>query len=309
MTQQTSTRDKMGRAVGACTACGHGIASDGVTGGTVATCPNCHRRVTLHYVYGEHSETPCDGSCMAAIGRICSCACGGVNHGRWNLPIELVPVWERDNARKAQAKRVTDHTKRADTKRAKQETAADAGRAALLAEHPALASILDEAWFEANAWGRFMDDMRDALRAGWMSPRQARAASDAVVRADRKRELTAKREAEKAALVAAGVAVVPGRRVITGEIIGVKEVDDNFSRFGATIVKITVREESGAKVWGTLPKSVWDDDAPQERGQGAYTAWFNALRGRTISMTATVEQGDRDPAFGFYKRPAKITLG
>jgi hypothetical protein len=303
-----STRDKIGRAVGSCLSCGAGIATDDQTAGTRASCPRCGTMATLAYVFGEHSETPCDGSCMAAIGKICSCSCGGVNHGRWNVAIELVPVWEQDQARAAQAKRVRDFRERAERKATVAQDKADAGRAALLAEYPDLAFLADEAWSRDNVWSTFMIDMKRYFLAGDMTPRQASAAASAVKRTNDKIARTAKIDAERAAVVASGATVAAGRREIAGEIVSAKETDDLYSRYGGTIVKITVKLADGTAVWGTLPKSAYDAEAPVMRSQDSYVAWFRGLTGRTITFTGTVEPSDKDQTFGFFKRPAKITL-
>lgn len=301
-----STHDKLGRAIGACTRCGAGIGEAG-TADSVATCPNCGARVRLVFVLGEHSATPCDGACMSAIGPICSCACGGANHGRMFLPIELIPVWEQEAARKAQAKRIADFAARQARKVAKVADREREGRERILAGHPTLAALLDREWFTANSDNGFIDDMRTALTRGDMSDRQITAAVNAVERVAQRAARAAEYAAADAALRAAGVSVQTGRRVITGEMVGVKEVEDNYSFTGRTLIKVTVKEESGARVYGTLPKSTFapaDGITSQER----YAAWFNGLRGRTVTMTATVEQSDRDPAFGFFKRPVKVTV-
>ena len=77
--------------------------------------------------------------------------------------------------------------------------------------------------------------------------------------------------------------VVCGRVVITGSVVSVKSQE---GRYGTT-TKVTVQDERGFRVWGTLPSAVWDADP-----------------GDVISFTATVSISDRDPSFGFFKRPA-----
>jgi hypothetical protein len=100
------------------------------------------------------------------------------------------------------------------------------------------------------------------------------------------------RQAEAAAKAAAGIKVVPGRQVLTGEITKIAWKSNDFG--GAW--KITVALENGTKVWGSLPSALEPEGDVQD------------LVGKTITMTATVEAGDDDPTFGFFKRPVKGSI-
>lgn len=82
--------------------------------------------------------------------------------------------------------------------------------------------------------------------------------------------------------------VVEGRVVITGKVLSVKE---RFSAYGS-VLKITVKDDRGFRVWGTLPRSIG--------GQGC--------TGRRVTFHAIVEASDDDPAFGFFKRPTKAEI-
>lgn len=77
--------------------------------------------------------------------------------------------------------------------------------------------------------------------------------------------------------------VVCGRVRITGKVVSTKQ---QHTRYG-TVTKVTVHDDRGFRVWGTLPSAVWDADP-----------------GDVIAFTATVSISDRDPEFGFFKRPA-----
>ena len=56
-----------------------------------------------------------------------------------------------------------------------------------------------------------------------------------------------------------------------------------------------VRDESGFKVWCSLPSSI---------GAGA----DGAQKGSRVSFTVTIEPSRDDPKFGFGKRPAKFEI-
>jgi hypothetical protein len=45
-------------------------------------CANCNRRVKLVGVKGTYNpDHPCDARCTSAKGHVCTCSCGGANHG------------------------------------------------------------------------------------------------------------------------------------------------------------------------------------------------------------------------------------
>lgn len=293
-------RTSTGRAVGSCGQCGSGIATDGVTAETVGACPACGARVRLALVYGEHSEQPCNGACMGAVGPNCSCGCDGANHGRWFLRVELVPVFEREQARAAQTKRRAAHTARreAAAERARAERAADDVRfAAMLAEHPELSAIMGDGYADGSG---FVIDMRAALaERRELTPGQITACVN-MVRRDRERAARrTERDRADADAVARGVRVPAGRVTFTGEIVLADLRDANAPTYhGRTAYKILVASPDGWRVWGTAPASIV---AAVRHAPGPTTA---ALRGRTVTLTATVKPSDRDPLFGYFNRPA-----
>ena len=59
-----------------------------------------------------------------------------------------------------------------------------------------------------------------------------------------------------------------------------------------------VRDDRGFKLWGTVPASL----GYSELGEHSLT------KGDRISFTATLEQSNDDPKFGFFKRPTKAEL-
>lgn len=291
-----------GRAIGSCGACGAGIATD--SDQTRGKCPHCGARVRLHLVYGEHSDIPCDSRCMGAVGPSCSCGCGGANHGRWFIRIEMVPVFERDQARAAQAKRTTGHAARRDAKRAAERAAADTRRAAMLAEHPELSAIMGDGYADTD--NRFAADIRDALTAGReLSPRQLTAAVDMVRRDQARAARRATRDQADADARARGVQVPTGRVTVSGVITSVKESTDCYGYRERTTHKIVIQTAGGWRAYGTLPRSVYP---------GAYTGetigrWLDSLTGRVITLRATVKPSDNDQLFGYFNRPTGATLG
>lgn len=99
------------------------------------------------------------------------------------------------------------------------------------------------------------------------------------------REVADRKTAEDAEVK---VAVVPGRRVITGTVLGTKVQDSVYG----SVTKMLVRADDGQKLWGTVPSALFDgSDMP--------------LRGRKVQFSGTVEASGKDPFFGFFSRPAK----
>lgn len=74
------------RAIGKCSGCGQGVARESAELDWSTVVHDCGRLVTLERVQGTVSESrPCDARCMGAVGPVCSCSCGGRNHGgRWS---------------------------------------------------------------------------------------------------------------------------------------------------------------------------------------------------------------------------------
>lgn len=137
----------------------------------------------------------------------------------------------------------------------------------------------------------FTSDILAKLRRyGSLSERQVAA----VLRgAARDAEYAARREAERIELKGAAP-LAEGRRLISGEIISAKW---KATRFG-TQPKMLLREESGNKVWGTIPASLVPDDED-----------VRSLIGETVTLTGTVRRSDDDQHFGFFSRPQFAQIG
>lgn len=142
-----------------------------------------------------------------------------------------------------------------------------------------------DAWGEAIPAKGFLGDIAAGLEFRAPSERQTEAVRKVL--------------ADKAAKVV--VECPEGRLVVEGKIIGIKEVDDNFSYYGGTIFKMTVEDDRGFRVFGTVPSSV-DVDVPEG---GTFA---EALKGLRIRFTGTLERSAKDADFGFFKRPAKAMI-
>jgi hypothetical protein len=70
--------------------CGQRLAVTAVTdqgGDKWVTCPGCSKRAVLKLVEGTYNpDHKCDVRCTSAKGHVCSCSCGGANHGAdWGI--------------------------------------------------------------------------------------------------------------------------------------------------------------------------------------------------------------------------------
>ena len=107
------------------------------------------------------------------------------------------------------------------------------------------------------------------------------------------------RRLERAAEREAATPVLEGRIVITGTVLSIRHLDTDFG----VVTKMTVRDDRGFTVRGTLPKALdfeygWDGSVTQA----------GAEKGARVTFTATVEASRDNPTFGFYKRPTKAAL-
>jgi hypothetical protein len=109
----------------------------------------------------------------------------------------------------------------------------------------------------------------------------------------RRREIEAERTAEKAA-----AAPCPeGRIEVEAEVL---KVEVRETAYGDTL-KMTVKHDTGYLLWGTVPGCLAIFDAPNGEQRGLE-------RGDGVAFTATLQPSDRDPKFGFFKRPSKARI-
>lgn len=83
------------------------------------------------------------------------------------------------------------------------------------------------------------------------------------------------------------VPVTDERITFTGEILSVKWKEGPV--YGSGAWKMTVRDDRGFVVWGTMPSSI------------------DGEKGDRVQFDATVKPSDDDPTFGFFSRPTKGT--
>lgn len=102
----------------------------------------------------------------------------------------------------------------------------------------------------------------------------------------RRPEIEAQRAAEHDA--AKPVPTTEKRIMVRGEVLAVRVPD--YDRGDCGPARITVRAEDGWKVWGSKPKGI------------------EVKRGDLIEFNAAVQVSDRDPKFGFFKRPTKARV-
>jgi hypothetical protein len=160
------------------------------------------------------------------------------------------------------------------------------------------------------------DMIGKALRWGNLSDKQIAFAIKLLAQiADRPR-LLAEREARDA--TRQPVPVTDKRLTIVGNIISAKYQEAAWENgfHKPACVKVTVEHADGWKVWGTLPRELWE-------GARTYgeASWHNGpctndgididsskLKGLMVQFDARVTPSDKDAKFGFFKRPTKALL-
>jgi DNA-directed RNA polymerase subunit RPC12/RpoP len=288
-----STETWLGRAVGGCEHCGTPNAVDNVDKDTVSECRHCGVKIVLKWVFGNKSDIPCDGRCMGATSDSCSCACGGRNHGAWNLRIELVPVWDRAKAEANTRSKREQHEARQRVKAEANRNRKRDAQEVLLEQWPDLVWLSYLQNLDDYIWSRFLEDMRSAFVTGKMTPRQAETGAAAVMRAMEQYEREHARERADAELVQAGVHVpeVEGMTVV-GTVYHTKyDTDYRYSYSGRTVARMFVETTMGFRLMGTPPPAL-------VRAVGGQ---LSALKGCKVRFVADVQPSKNDQLFGFWK--------
>jgi len=132
------------------------------------------------------------------------------------------------------------------------------------------------------------------LKYGKLSPKQCAAVLKCIDgAAERKAKWAAQREIENAN----AEAIVNGKQTITGVVVSTKFVEGYYGG----VTKMLVKDDKGFKVWGSVPAALCD--AMNDEGE-----YLDALKGRRVTFTATVEASNDDDKFGFFKRPTKAAI-
>lgn len=154
--------------------------------------------------------------------------------------------------------------------------------------------VVVSAW---RASSDFLDAMNDQINEwGRLSEKQEAAVRKILERA---KDRVAEWEAKKAEEFANSADCPQGRVQVVGTIMSVKRVETSFG----SQWKMLVRDDSGFKVWGSIPSKLFEPE--EENG-----IWIAAeeLKGKRVSFTAAVEPSKDDQKFGFFKRPTKAKL-
>jgi hypothetical protein len=110
-----------------------------------------------------------------------------------------------------------------------------------------------------------------------------------------------KREVERNAEWEAAADCPEGRVEVTGVILS---VDIRETAFGSQW-KMLVRDDSGFKVWGSIPQKLKEQTETFLNHQ-----FFDGtdLKGKRVSFIAAITPSKDDQKFGFLKRPTKAKL-
>lgn len=154
--------------------------------------------------------------------------------------------------------------------------------------------VIKSAWISSGSFLRAMDEQINEW--GRLSENQEAAVRKILERA---KDRVADWEAKKAEEFANSADCPQGRVQVTGTIISTKAFETSFG----IQCKMLVRDDSGFKVWGSVPSKL--HEPAEENGQ-----WITGqeMKGKRVSFTAAVEPSKDDQKFGFFKRPTKAKL-
>lgn len=194
-------------------------------------------------------------------------------------------VWSTQEAEDRKAARREKAAEKRAAKRAAEEAEKAAKAAAWTAEHAETVKALD------TLKGSFGESLREALETfGSLTEGQ----EAAVLR-------IAAEEAVKAAQPV--VPVIEGRVTITGTVLATKVVETYFGGRETPSFKMTVADDRGFRVFGTIPTALLSSSTRDEAGE--WTTTHSVDKGDRVTFTAQVERSRDDETFGFYKRPTK----
>jgi len=167
-----------------------------------------------------------------------------------------------------------------------------------------------DVWQDSNllrvdALRTICDIVRTIIRNGYLSDAQIGYLRKLITQHDN----AAAVQAERDAVDAARADCPEGRIVITGKVLTLR---GEVTAFGH-VVKMLVEDESGFKVWGTVPSNIVDDLCDRSPAMMRMDLDFDGKVGfggnnPRVQFTATITRSDKDTKFGFFKRPAKSTI-
>jgi hypothetical protein len=126
----------------------------------------------------------------------------------------------------------------------------------------------------------------DLKNLGALTDNQTDAAIKAITNGRVHEAKATQRDAERDADKAAAADCPEGRVTVTGEIIKL-DSKPGFA-YNTTRWVMTVKDDGGFLVWGTVPSALMECD-----------------KGDRVTFSAAVSPSDSDPKFGFYKKPTK----
>jgi len=286
------------RFVGRCTDCNRPVAVDDPSGGSHrrrVRCPQCDRPVTLDRVVGVVTTMECNTSCELAVGAVCECSCGGVNHSGRYVGTGYETAEAVEAYREANTKRKVAAAKAAATRRRRKEEDRQAALEAFRAAHTTQVGWLEARAAEADATKSYDSHARDVWmardmlgylnRTGRLTYRQLELVDIKI--AKRNERLAA----EAAAAAAPPVPPAPqGTVAVTGRIITLHSEPSRFSYYGVEH-KMLVESDDRWRVWATRPAALED-----------------AQVGSRVTFTAELSRSERDETFAFGARPRKAAL-
>ncbi|MFG2847463.1 hypothetical protein ACGF12_30485 [Kitasatospora sp. NPDC048296] len=220
---------------------------------------------------------------------VCSCSCGGANHGgafgAQSTQEETEQAVAAYRARVAKEEDKRAKAAAAARRRAEREfeawSTAAPGRAELLA-------YLSEGPHD----NEFVADMADQVaQLRTLTERQEAAVGRCMEYARRRAEA----EQRRAQDAVAAVPVPTGKALeITGEIVHARYEEGDYGRRGQ--FKMLVRGDDGWRVWSTVPVAL----TPR-----ISSTTVRDLHGKRVRFTADVEPSPKDASYGFAKRPRK----
>ena len=290
-------------------------------------CPVPEGGASGHWIRAQRlmavtTTTTCDGSCMGALGPICDCGCGGANHGRaWGQSAtseqfeaavtRLTAIRERTEARREQRRQSAQRRLRRDFAAWRED------------QDPKVLAHLDA--YPADGTNGFLADLAGQLRSGRMlSERQMDAAGRSIERdavfAARRAAMQAEIDERKA--TAKPVPDGGGRVTVTGKIIKIRASEGYADSIRFQMI---VAAEDGYAVMGSVPAVIEDYAMAERREQiwegvndrrpsyepdyyGASQRWTNALKGVEVTFDAALAPSEKDPTFGYFKRPTKVSF-